>query len=186
MRRRGRRFARRGTGSGRRAGHIGCLRRRRGVRGVEAAREAASWPLGFLRFEELAEVAEIEARVFPEPLDLPSLARLWLTPGTVYLAIRDGERLAAYFSFQVQGPTAHVIANATRPEYQGRGLGHRILREAEPVARSRGARWFLGEVRRSNLRQLAVLRELGWVEVGRCPRFFGNGEEAVVVWRCLP
>lgn len=153
---------------------------------MKDADEAVTWPLGFLKFEELPEVAAIEERVFPEPLDLPGLARLWLDPGTVYLAIRDGHRLAAYYGFQVQGPTAHVLANATHPDYRGRGLGHRILREAEPIARSRGARWFLGEVRRSNRRQLAVLQELGWVEVGLCPRFFGNGEDAVVVWRCLP
>jgi ribosomal-protein-alanine N-acetyltransferase len=136
-----------------------------------------------LPFDMLPAIAAIEAAVFPEPLTLPEVLRLWLLPETVYLGFRHGGQLAAYLGFQVHGPTAHVLANATHPDYQGRGLGSRVLVEAEPFARARGARWFLGEVRRSNDRQRGILARLGWRELGVAPRFFGNGEDAVVVWR---
>jgi ribosomal-protein-alanine N-acetyltransferase len=145
-----------------------------------------TWVLEPLRRQDLAEVAAIEAAVFPEPLDLGHLERLWSDPATCYVGFRAGGRVAAYFGFQVHGPTAHVISNATHPAYRRRGLGARVLREAEPLALARGARWFLGEVRVSNHPQRRILRRLGWREVGECPRFFGNGEDAVVVWRCLP
>jgi ribosomal-protein-alanine N-acetyltransferase len=150
------------------------------------ATEEPVGPLVPLEQGELAQVAAIEALVFPEPLDLPALERLWRDPATVYVGFRAGGRLAAYFGFQVFGPTAHVISNATHPDFRRRGLGSRVLREAEPVARQRGARWYLGEVRASNAPQRRILARLGWREVGACPAFFGNGEDAVVVWRCLP
>ena len=136
-----------------------------------------------LRREELARVAEIEAQVFPEPLDLAALSALWDIPGVHYLAIREDGELAAYFGFDVHGPIAHVISNATDPRFRRRGYGARILQEAEPIARRMGARWFLGEVRASNQPQRRVLSRIGWGEIGRCPHFFGNGEDAYVVFR---
>ncbi len=138
-----------------------------------------------LRFEELGRVAEIEATVFPEPLDLASLERLYRDPSVRYLAIREEGRLAAYFGFQVSGPTALVISNATDPAYRRRGYGGRILQEAEAIAEAMGARWFLGEVRVSNEPQRQVLRRIGWREIGRCQSFFGNGEDAYIVFRCF-
>ncbi len=146
----------------------------------------APGPLSPLAVEDLPQVAAIEALVFPEPLSLADLRRLWDDPATSYVGHRAGDRIAAYFGFQTSGPTAHVISNATHPDFRRQGLGGRVLQEAEPLARRRGARWFLGEVRVSNTAQLRVLHRIGWVEVGGCPAFFGNGEDAIVVWRCLP
>lgn len=144
-----------------------------------------SWTLEEAGSDDLAQIAALEAAVFPEPLSSAELERLWSRPDVTYVVFRDGRRVAAYFGFQVSGPTAHVISNATDPAYRRRGLGTRILAEAEPLARARGARWYLGEVRVSNGPQRAILARLGWREVGVCPRFFGNGEDAVVVWRCF-
>jgi ribosomal-protein-alanine N-acetyltransferase len=141
--------------------------------------------LADLTFSELKRVAEIESLVFPEPLDLPSLEKLFQDPAVRYLAIREEGRLAAYFGFQVCGPTAHVISNATDPACRRRGYGGRILLEAEPYALAMGARWFVGEVRISNENQRRVLRRIGWREIGYARRFFGNGEDAYVVFRCF-
>jgi ribosomal protein S18 acetylase RimI-like enzyme len=143
----------------------------------------AALPLRPLPPELLGQVAAIEALVFPEPTTPTELERLFGTPGTVYLYYGDERQVYAYLGFRVVGATAHILANATHPAYQGRGLGRRILPEGEPLARARGARWYLGEVRASNTVQRALLRALGWVEVATVARFFGNGEDAVVVWK---
>lgn len=147
--------------------------------------EETSPALVLLGLADLPQVAAIERLVFAEPLSLAEITRLWHRKETVYVGFRVGDVVAAYFGFTVSGPTAHVIANATHPDFRGRGYGHRVLREAEPIACARGARWYLGEVRRSNTVQRHILHELGWAEVGICPRFFGNGEDAYVVWHLL-
>lgn len=140
-------------------------------------------PLVLLRRDELPEVAAIERLVFPEPLSLPAIEALYDQPGTVYVGFHEAGRLAAYFGFQVIHATAHVISNATHPDHRRRGYGTRVLREAEPLARALGARWYLGQVRRSNDEQRRILARLGWQEVALCPRFFGNGEDGYVVFR---
>lgn len=82
--------------------------------------------------------------------------------------------------------TAHVIANATHPEHRRRGLAPVLLTVGEGLARRFGARWFLGEVRRSNESQLRVLDGLAWQRVAVSARFFANGEDAHVVFRGFP
>lgn len=138
-----------------------------------------------LRRDELAQVAEIEGLVFPEPLELEALHDLFDAPSTEYLCVRREDRLAAYFGFQCFGPICHVISNATHPDFTSQGMATSLLESARAVALAHGARWFLGEVRVSNARQRKLLAHLGWAEVGTCPTFFGNGEDAVIVWRLL-
>lgn len=131
----------------------------------------------------LPQVAEIETLVFPEPLGLSDLEHLYGLQHTCYVAFLDGRRVAAYFGFEVLGPLAHVISNATHPDYRRHGLGGQVLRLAEPYAQEMGARFFLGEVRRSNLEQQSVLHRIGWRQIAECGRFFGNGEDALLVLR---
>lgn len=136
-------------------------------------------------FEELAEVAAIEEAVFPQPIPWVDLAQLWLEPATCYLGIRQQDRLVAYFGFQVRGATAHVISNATHPDFRRRGLATLLLRQGAVHARRRGARWFLGAVRASNVVQLALLLKQGWRVIGTCAAFFDDGESAFVVWALI-
>jgi ribosomal protein S18 acetylase RimI-like enzyme len=138
--------------------------------------------VGTPTWRDLRQIAELERAVFPEPLTgLPLLAR-YLNPSAAYVVVRDGPVVAAYFGFERWGGVAHVIANATRPTYRRRGLARFLLTAAAPVARAYGTAGFLGEVRRSNTAQQALLASLGWRELGVVPRFFGNGEDAFLVW----
>lgn len=139
-----------------------------------------------LAASHLQRVAELEQMVFPEPMTLRELRQVYERPNARFVGYLDGAEVAAYFGFEVYGPTAHVVANVTNPAYRRRGLGGRILTEAEPLARSLGARWYQGEVRLSNDAQRRVLARIGWLEVAICPDFFGNGEDAVIVMKILP
>lgn len=141
--------------------------------------------VGWLRMHELPQLAAIERTVFPEPLPLSRLTRIYTQPRARCLVIRDGDTVAAYFGWERFGREAHVVSNATHPRYRRRGLAHHLLAAAEPYAVRTGARWFLGEVRVSNQTQLLVLDELGWIRAATVERFFGNGEDAHLVIRVL-
>lgn len=162
-----------------------------GERAAHMERAAGSPPplihRGYLieqaRLADLPDVARLEAAVFAEPLPVAELFRLHRYPGTRYLVARRAGRVCAYFGFQVFGPIAHVISNATATAHRRNGLAGTLLTAGEAQARQAGARWFLGEVRASNAVQRGLLRALGWRELTVCPRFFGNGEDAVVVMR---
>ena len=134
------------------------------------------------RLSDAGAIARIEADVFPEPLSRRAVAAKMLHPGTRYVVARHPEGLAGYFGFEIHGPTAHVIANATAAAHRRKGLATVLVHAGQRIARAGGARWFLGEVRRSNGLQLEILAKLGWRHIGWSRGFFGNGEDAAVVW----
>ena len=156
------------------------------IAGDGVPRQEGPYWIEWLKGEDLPQVARLEAALFPEPLDLESLLRLLAMPVTYYLAVKKGDLLAGYIGFQIFGPMAHTISMGVHPEHRREGLATLIQKTADRVAANRGARWFSGEVRVSNTAQLKFLLEkLGWIKIGVCPRFFKNGEDAVVVWKWL-
>ncbi len=141
--------------------------------------------IGRLGLPDLPQVARLERLLFPEPLGLAALLRLWARRDTHYLAVRQGREVVAYIGFQVLGPIAHTISMGVHPAHRRRGLATCLQVAADRLAARMGARWFMGEVRQSNAPQLALLHKLGWEPLGLCRRFFGNGEDAVVMWHLL-
>lgn len=139
-------------------------------------------PLGFTH---LRQVARLERLLFPEPLSPGTLLRLWMRRDTRYLGVLKGPAVVAYIGFQVWGPIAHTISMGVHPAHRRRGLATCLQAAADRLAAQMGARWFMGEVRRSNTPQLALLRKLGWQPLGLCRGFFRNGEDAVVMWHLL-
>ena len=149
-----------------------------------------SWPTGYrtfvierLRYADIPQVAQLELRVFPEPMSRGRLQRKYRSPHTVFVAVKDRDLVIAYFGFEVCHPYAHVLANATHPDYRRLGLATFLLGSAETLARERGAKAFIGEVRLSNQPQLRVLEKIGWRVLTQIPGLFGNGETAHIVMK---
>jgi ribosomal-protein-alanine N-acetyltransferase len=134
-------------------------------------------------------VVALERAVFPEPIRPAHLLRTHLSPAAEYLAAHpEGSgRLAAYCGFELLAKAhgAHVLANATHPDHRRRGLARTLVTWGLHRMRARGARWIVGEVRVSNLAQMAFLEAMGWRVGCRMAAFFGNGEDAWMVYRCL-
>lgn len=147
---------------------------------------AQRYSLDRLRPGDLFQVARLERLLFREPLGFWDIVRLWRRRDTRYLVIRRGRRVAAYIGFQILGPIARTISMGVHPDHRRRGLATWIQKAADRLAVRLGARWFTGEVRVSNAPQLhLLLGRLGWQAVGICRGFFGDGEDAVVVWHWL-
>ncbi|HOP68684.1 MAG: GNAT family N-acetyltransferase [Dethiobacteria bacterium] len=158
------------------------LKSRRSKKAISLPRREGPYLIDWMKPADVRQVIRLEQDSFPEPLSLRELIRLWRQPITRYIVIRKGRRVAAYIGFQLLGPAAHTISMCVHPEFRRRGLAALVQTTANEVAAALGARWFTGEVRVSNTPQLNFLKGLGWEQIGISPRFFKNGEDAVVVW----
>lgn len=158
---------------------------RKCIRHVPLPQRAGPFRTEWLRIRDFLQIIRLERASFPEPLRLPELIRLWLMPITYYIAVKKGRTVVAYIGFQLYGPAAHTISMCIHPDYRRQGLGILVQQTADTVAAGLGARWFTGEVRVSNTPQLKMLAGMGWESIGISPAFFGNGEDAVVVWNWL-
>jgi [ribosomal protein S18]-alanine N-acetyltransferase len=153
------------------------------------ARRHGDYRLSYLAWSDLHQVVALERLVFPEPIRPRQLVRSYLRPQVTYLAAHPigSARLAAYYGFErlPDGHGAHVLANSTHPSHRRKGLARVLVTWGLELGRARGVRWIVGEVRVSNLAQLKFLKVMGWQVGERMPHFFGNGEDAWLVYHCL-
>jgi ribosomal-protein-alanine acetyltransferase len=151
----------------------------------------AALPEGYLiRQPETADmpaVARLEAEVFPDP---------W--PSHLYLqevgqplrfqrvACEMGGAVVAYLFACWQVDELHVLKVATHPLFQGRGLATELIAHARAEAERAHARGLLLEVRPSNRSAVALYRHLGFKLIGRRPRYYTDGEDALVMFLTVP
>ncbi|MFO7778826.1 MAG: GNAT family N-acetyltransferase [Nitriliruptoraceae bacterium] len=141
-----------------------------------------------------------------EPRDLPALAALpGLSASTrrrlvaevaranarpagdtvVLVAVAGGEVLAAALGL-LQADDGHVVDLAVAPSLRRRGIGRRLLSALVTELRTRGARAVTLEVRAGNLGALALYRGAGFVVEGHRPRYYPDGEDALLLWQHDP
>lgn len=86
---------------------------------------------------------------------------------------------------RVAADEAEVLTLAVAPNTQGRGRGHKLLTAAMDHARSHGAASMFLEVSPGNAAALALYNSAGFVPVGRRPRYYPGGGDALVLRRPL-
>ncbi|MCC5950226.1 MAG: ribosomal protein S18-alanine N-acetyltransferase [Nitriliruptoraceae bacterium] len=77
----------------------------------------------------------------------------------------------------------HVLDVAVAPAQRGRGIGRLLLSALLDRFEAQGVHATTLEVRPSNGQALALYRQLGFREEGRRPRYYPDGEDALILWR---
>lgn len=114
-----------------------------------------------------------------------SLASTLRDPGGIALLERDA--VGAPLGFVLARPAAdevEILLVVVAPTSRRRGIGRALLTSA--LARARAARVAHLEVRVSNAAAIALYEQLGFVAVGRRPRYYDGGEDALSMRRRLP
>lgn len=135
-------------------------------------------------FSDLPAVAELEALVFPDPWPQALFASEVGQPERFQrLVFSANGELAAYLFACWQVDELHILKVATHPRYQGMGLATALLTAAQEEAERRRGIGLTLEVRVSNQRAINLYRYLGYRIIGRRPRYYQNGEDALVMYR---
>lgn len=142
-----------------------------------------------LERSDLDAVAEIEAassanpwsrNLFAGELDLPDEQRTW------FVAVEGGGPAGAetigFGGVMYVAAEGHVMNIAVRPDRRRRGLGERLLRSLVDDAVGRGVDALTLEVRVSNTAARELYRRFGFVPAGVRRRYYGDGEDALVLW----
>lgn len=137
--------------------------------------------------DDVDEVAAIELLAQPHPwgreVFLEELTRAWAAVDV--LRERRGGPIDAFLNYWIVGDEVHVLNVATRPDRRRRGFAARLLDHVEAVARERGCRAITLEVRRRNRAAMRLYRAHRYRPVGMRPRYYDNGEDAIVMLREL-
>lgn len=106
-------------------------------------------------------------------IDSPDAVVLTATWGTVFAGYLDMWRVAG------EGQLNNI---AVMPEYRGRGIGQRLMKEALAILKGYGDSEMNLEVRKSNRAARSMYTKLGFSELGIRPGYYeNNGEDGVIM-----
>ncbi len=131
---------------------------------------------------DLPAAAAIHAAAFAdETWGAEQLAALLAAPGTWGLAAEQAGSLAGFLLLRLAADEVEVLTLAVAPAARRRGLAATLLRTGLAQALALGAtRGFL-EVGADNPAALALYRASGWRCVGRRPKYYRRGADALLM-----
>ncbi|MBI4677379.1 MAG: ribosomal protein S18-alanine N-acetyltransferase [Elusimicrobia bacterium] len=97
------------------------------------------------------------------------------------IVLEEGGRVEGFAALLVVPPGAEITSIVIRRESQGRGLGRALLAHVMEEARSLGCGRLSLEVSASNAAALALYASAGFKAVGRRPKYYDDGADAVLM-----
>jgi ribosomal-protein-alanine N-acetyltransferase len=135
---------------------------------------------------DLLAVHRIEQEAFPQPWPFDAFEQSLGRPGfLVAVTAAPDPGIVGYVvadSVPNHGrPLGHVKDIAVHADHRGQGIGTALLRRALSVLRTEGAASVKLEVRESNERARSLYREQGFEHRRTIPRYYNDGENALVM-----
>ena len=136
--------------------------------------------------EDADGVARVEAACMPVPWSRQSFWEEASHTDAYYLIARDVDRdnlSVAYAGCWVLANEGHITNVAVDPDYQGQGLGRRLMNELTSRVKALGVDSMTLEVRPSNTVAINLYTSLGFRSVGQRPKYYTNPVEAAeIMW----
>ena len=147
----------------------------------------------------LGAIARLEQESLPGPWSAPALAALLAHPSAFLLvAVRcspaepslqeldTAEHVVGYASVQWVVDEAELLRLAVAPSHRRDSVGRRLVGAVLEQLGARGVLRLHLEVRAGNRGARAFYQRLGFSELGRRPKYYGDGEEAVILGLGVP
>lgn len=136
--------------------------------------------------EDADGVARVEAACMPVPWSRQSFWEEASHTDAYYLIARDVDRdnlVVAYAGCWVLANEGHITNVAVDPDYQGQGLGRKLMNELTSRVKALGVDSMTLEVRPSNTVAINLYTSLGFRSVGQRPKYYTNPVEAAeIMW----
>ena len=132
--------------------------------------------------DHLESVVALEAEVFAgqDPWSARAFANELEAPQGLWLVAAEGEAVFAYAGGWVLGKEFHLLNLAVHPARRRTGVGRRIVSAVLAAAAGRGCSSAVLDVRRGNAAARELYGKMGFVEVGARPKYYADGEDAVI------
>lgn len=101
---------------------------------------------------------------------------------TRYFAAEESGQILAYAGVWLVPPEGYITNIAVHPARRRQGLGSLILRKLVDECVAEGVTDVTLEVRVSNAPAIALYRSFGFEEAGVRPRYYQDGEDALIMW----
>ena len=136
-----------------------------------------------LVLEDAPAIAELEKRCFSDPWSEKSIASEVHNPLAYWLVAEDGGEILGYIGSQSVLDAADVMNLAVSPDHRRKGIGEKLIKALTRHLQENGVIALLLEVRVSNAPAISLYEKLGFVQVGRRPRYYTHPREDALILR---
>ena len=137
--------------------------------------------IAHVRWEDIDQVAILETASFAQPWRREFFESEMEAEGRFNRIARGGGRIVGYCFSMYFLDEMHVNKIAVAAAWRRRGVAKALMDDAMEFARARGVASIALEVRESNAEARAFYAALGFEERYRRPRYYPDGETAVVM-----
>ena len=136
-----------------------------------------------LVLEDAPVIAALEKRCFSDPWSEKSIASEVHNPLAYWLVAEDGGEILGYIGSQSVLDAADVMNLAVSPDHRRKGIGEKLIKALTRHLQENGVIALLLEVRVSNAPAIRLYEKLGFVQVGRRPRYYTKPREDALILR---
>ena len=130
---------------------------------------------------DVPAIAELERICFSDPWSERSIASELDNPLSYWLVAEDNGVIAGYVGSQSVLDAADMMNLAVSPDYRKQGIGQDLVKELINHLQNNNVIALLLEVRVSNAPAISLYEKLGFVQVGRRPKYYHNPREDALI-----
>ena len=133
--------------------------------------------------EHVAQVAALEKICFSDPWSERSVASELENELAYWLVALEGETVAGYIGSQTVMEETDMMNVAVHPDFRRKGIAEALVSGLVAALKEKGSRCLTLEVRASNEPAIRLYEKLGFVQIGRRPKYYRNPREDALILR---
>jgi ribosomal-protein-alanine N-acetyltransferase len=102
-----------------------------------------------------------------------------------YRVIEENNEIVAYFGLAIVDDTADITTIAVRADFQGRGIGRKLMQEILDSAAKRNLRKIMLEVKPENLAAISLYQKFDFEVIGLRRNYYGPSKDALTMQKLV-
>lgn len=131
----------------------------------------------------VTQVAELEKLCFSDPWSENSITSELVNKLSYWLVAVEGDTVAGYIGSQSVLGESDMMNVAVHPDFRRQGIAKRLVLTLVEGLKVRGNHCLSLEVRASNEPAIRLYEKLGFLQVGRRPKYYRNPREDALILR---
>lgn len=135
-----------------------------------------------LRYEHLAQMAQIEREAFDQPWSVNMFIPEVEDKNAHYIVGTRGDEVICYGGFHKVLDEAHITNIAVKDTNRGKGIGRLLLGQLIDDARRNDINYMTLEVKDGNVAAIKLYQSYGFKVAGVRKKYYNNQYDALIMW----
>lgn len=102
-----------------------------------------------------------------------------------YRVMEENKEIVAYFGLAIVDDTADITTIAVKADFQGRGIGTKLMKEILGIAASKNLRKIMLEVKPENLAAISLYQKFNFEVIGLRRNYYGPSKDALTMQKLV-